>query len=60
MLAGKSDFAVIEAESLTIEMEKDFWDVRQFQHMCPLSTCLAVLGFVLPVRDVPKASHFVH
>jgi hypothetical protein len=28
---------MIEAEVLTIEMEKDFWDAGQFQHMCLLS-----------------------
>ena len=31
MREKRSDFDLIEAESLTIEMEKDFWDARQFQ-----------------------------
>ncbi len=26
-----SDFALIEAKSLTMPMQKDFWDARQFQ-----------------------------
>ncbi len=35
-------------------MQKDFWDARQFQRVCPLSTLRAMAGFVPPVRASQK------
>ncbi len=50
-----ANFTLIEAESLTMPMQKDFWDARQFQH-CSRFQRFLLLGFVLPVKGVPKAS----
>jgi hypothetical protein len=54
MRVEKSDFAVIEAKVLTMQMNTDFWDARQFQPDFPLSMFLAISGFVLPVRASQK------
>ncbi len=51
------DIALIEAELLTMQMEQDFENARQFQLGCPLSKNLAKLSSVLPVKGVFKASH---
>ncbi len=58
MMVMKPEFAMIEAESLTIEIEKDFWDALQFQHMCPLSTFRGGLRVRASGQGVPKSSHF--
>ncbi len=52
----QDDRGTCDDDALTMPMQKDFLDARQFQRLFPLSTFLAVLGFVLPVRGVPKAS----
>ncbi|MCP4369274.1 MAG: hypothetical protein GY797_14335, partial [Deltaproteobacteria bacterium] len=55
MRVEEPDFAVIEAKVLTMRLQRDFGDARQFQLGFPLSTPCGGSGLVASGEGVPKA-----
>ncbi len=51
------EFNVIEGEVITIEMERDFWDVRQFYH-CTFGHVQRYCQRGCPLEGRPKSPSF--